>query len=107
MEKELKKDKGKPTFKLALGYFPTAISCVDQVSRFGAKKYRPFGWIDWVENFEEARDRYQEGLNRHLMAKYNREEVDPESGLPHSYHIAWNALAILELETIMENKNGT
>lgn len=99
----MKKDVGKPTYSLALGYFPKALGGVNEVSLFGAKKYEAFGWKDWVTDLDDAIARYKEGLNRHLLAIHSREEIDPESGFPHIWHVAWNALAIAELEIEKEN----
>ena len=42
-------------------------------------------------------NRYTDALARHLLAEAIGEKVDPESGLYHAAHAAWNALARLDL----------
>lgn len=93
-EAGVKLDSGKPAIaRGVLRYFPRAVEAVARVSEFGATKYTWDGWRD-VEN---ASERYTEALTRHLVADAI-EAIDPESGMSHKAHIAWNALAILELE---------
>jgi hypothetical protein len=41
---------------------------------------------------------------RHLLAQAAGEINDPESGLPHAAHAAWNALAVLELSILFTNQ---
>jgi hypothetical protein len=75
-------------------YFPNALQAAQAVSAFGAEKY---DWNTW-QTVPDALPRYHHALRRHQLAKASGEKVDPESGLPHSWHIAWNALAIAQLE---------
>ncbi len=90
----VKYDQGKsPTFRGAIGYFPQAIIGVASVSAFGATKYAWKGW----RHVPDGVDRYTDALVRHLIAEAKGEIYDAESGLPHSYHVAWNALARAEL----------
>ena len=90
----VKYDAGKaPIFKGGLAYFPRAIEAVASVSAFGASKYAWNGWLS-VPN---GRERYTDAMVRHLIAEAKGEMVDPESGLFHDQHVAWNALARLEL----------
>lgn len=89
-----KDDTGKaPVLRGALSYFPGAIRGVSQVSEFGATKYAWKGWL-YVPNGHE---RYSDAMARHLMVELEGEELDPESGLHHDLHVAWNALARAEL----------
>lgn len=37
-------------------------------------------------------------MMRHLLAWWDGEENDPESGLPHTYHILMNAAMLVEYE---------
>ena len=37
---------------------------------------------------------------RHLLAWWQGEENDPESKLPHTYHIIMNAAMLVEYETL-------
>lgn len=90
----IKYDAGKaPVFRGALSYFPRAISAVAQVSAFGASKYAWKGW----EGVPDGVNRYSDALVRHLMYEGEGEVLDPDSGLLHAAHSAWNALARLEL----------
>ena len=88
-----KLDSGKPLTYLMISGFPRALDCVARVTTFGAEKYSPNGWLS-VDN---AESRYMNALSRHLICNAV-EPVDRESGLPHLAHIAWNALAVLELQ---------
>lgn len=66
-----------------------ALEAVAKVYTFGATKYAPNTW----RQLEDGSERYKAALLRHMTAEYKGEELDPESGLPHIYHEAWNALA--------------
>ena len=47
----------------------------------------------------EAEDYGHDAMMRHLLAMdVDPDGLDPETGLPHLAHIAWNALAVLELQ---------
>lgn len=58
-----------------------------QVLEFGALKYAPFNWKKPMDKMEIL-----ESLQRHLIALFAGEEVDPESGLPHIGHLMCNAM---------------
>lgn len=88
-----KDDNCKPRLDLVLGDFATALWGVGLVGTFGANKYTDRGWIE-VENPIE---RYSSALLRHYLNFKSGEIDDRESGLPHLAHLAWNALAILQL----------
>lgn len=90
----IKYDKGKSqVFRGAIDYFPRAISAVADVSVFGASKYTWKGW----ENVDDGYNRYSDALMRHLVCEGKGEVKDPHSDLLHAQHVAWNALARLEL----------
>ena len=96
----IKYDAGKPAlFRGAINYFPAALEMVAAVSTFGAGKYAWGGW----KNVDEGVERYSDALVRHLISESKGERVDPDSGLPHAAHTAWNALARLELELRKNN----
>lgn len=95
-EEGLKHDTGKPIAGIMFEDFPNALSGVCDVATFGANKYKRSSW----KTVSDAHQRYSDALARHLLAKGKGEVNDPESGLSHSYHIAWNALAIAELEAL-------
>lgn len=94
-----KHDEGKPRAGLVLGDFSRALLEVAKVGTFGAEKYSDHGWL----SVEDNRARYLDALWRHLLAK---EERDSESGYSHLAHVAWNALAVLELD-LMGERSGT
>lgn len=86
-----KLDKGKPRAALLLD-FGNALTAVAEVATYGAEKYSDGGWLH-VPNGEQ---RYADAGMRHRLAD-NTEPTDPESGLSHLAHAAWNILAELEL----------
>ena len=74
------------------------LSQVNEVFRFGAKKYAPHNWkkgMDW--------HRCVNSCLRHLFKWFRGERYDEESGLPHLAHAAWNILALMWYE---ENRIG-
>lgn len=93
-----KDDNHKPRLDLVLGDFHGALWGVGLVGTFGANKYTDKGWCK-VPNAEE---RYLSAMLRHYLKYKLGEELDDESNLPHLAHLAWNALAVLQLH--MENK---
>lgn len=94
IEKGLKYDTGKPLVGTMLNVFPYALMEIGAVIEFGTHKYPdPNNW-KLVDN---AKTRYQDALMRHLLKHNQGKEIDNETGKPHLAHVAWNALAILEL----------
>lgn len=90
----IKYDGGKPCpFRGCVEYFPRAIYEVARVSTFGATKYAWKGW----EGVDDGIARYSDAMVRHLLAEGRGEDVDPDSGLLHAAHMAWGAMARLEL----------
>lgn len=90
-----KKDAGKaPLFRGVFEYFARALPLVAAVSAMGAEKY---AWGAWV-GVPNAHARYMDAMLRHAAAMSRGEELDAESGFPHAAHMAWNALAIVELK---------
>ena len=94
-EKGVKLDNEKPRMDLVLGGFAKALYEVGLVGTFGADKYSDDGW-KYVDNGIE---RYLSAMLRHYIKYKNGELIDEESGLPHLSHMAWNALAVLQLDT--------
>jgi len=86
-----KLDAGKTAAGL-LGLFSRALLAVAEVSTHGAAKYSRGGW----QHVDNGIERYDDAKWRHLLKGYY-EENDPDSGLLHAAHEAWNALAKLEL----------
>ena len=83
-EQEAKADKDKPRPSLVP---PALIRGTDAVREYGTKTYgSPDNWRK-VEP-----QRYWDALLRHVLAAWNDwKAVDPESGMPHLWHIACNA----------------
>jgi len=88
-----KLDAGKNRLGLVLGAFARALNEVGKVGTYGAEKYTPNGWL----SVPDALDRYGDAQWRHRLAQEMGEELDPETGLLHAAHEAWNCLARLEL----------
>jgi hypothetical protein len=88
-----KMDLGKQWPGLVLRGFARAIKEVVKVGTFGANKYIRNGWMD----VPDGEFRYEQALYRHLLADLEGEKLDPESGISHLVHAAWNILVIIEL----------
>jgi len=88
-----KLDAGKVRAGLVLGGFSRALLEVSKVGTYGANLYSPYGWTK-VEN---GKERYTDAMLRHFLREEAGEEIDPESNLSHAAHLAWNALARLDL----------
>lgn len=87
---EAKADGGKvrPTLVPA-----SLVWAVAAVRMFGTAKYgSPDNWKPVEPN------RYWDAMYRHLLAALGGEKNDPESGLPHLWHLATNAAFLIELE---------
>lgn len=89
----MKFDDGKLRWSLLRGTMTRALEGVLSVLEFGAKKYAKDSWL----TVPDAKTRYRDALDRHLAAIDKGEEVDAESGKPHLFHVACNALFLAEL----------
>lgn len=77
---------------------PQSLLRLAEVAGFGARKYARLNYMngfDWSLAFDAAQ--------RHLLEFWNGTDRDPESGLPHLAHAAWQCLALL---TFMERGLG-
>jgi len=88
-----KLDHGKPRVSLVLDAFALALLEVAKVGTMGANKYSDNGWVEVKDGIK----RYSDASGRHQLYKASGESHDPESGLLHQAHKAWNELAVLEL----------
>jgi len=95
-----KLDKGKCKAGI-LGDFSRALLEVGAVGTFGAEKYSRGGW----QSVDNGIERYSDALWRHLL-KEQQQDKDSDSGIKHAAHLAWNALARLELMLREEVDNG-
>lgn len=69
------------------------VVAIARVREYGSKKY---GSADNWKNVE-SRD-YLDAMMRHMIARMRGELIDPESKLPHTWHIACNLSFIIERE---------
>jgi hypothetical protein len=93
MEQGIKYDQDKPRMDLL---DPTFTEGVARVLTFGAKKYAADNWRGGIKY-----SRTIAAIHRHLAAIQRGEDVDPESGEPHIYHIGCN---VQFLGWMMQNK---
>ena len=74
-----------------LGFIdPIALQEVGKVAGFGARKYASFNYLrgyQWSLSYN--------ALLRHFLEFMKGNDIDPESGLPHMAHAAWQALALV------------
>ena len=88
-----KYDSGKSMVGTLCRVFPRALLGVGQCIEFGTHKYpNPKNW----SLVEDGLNRYTDSLMRHLLKMFAGQEIDPETNLPHIFHVCWNALAIAE-----------
>lgn len=87
----MKFDDGKPDYTLV----PMEIvDAIEKVREYGVDKYSdPLNWMT------VSKQRYWRAILRHTRAAWeDMDKVDPESGLPHIWHIACNLAFIIALE---------
>lgn len=68
-----------------------ALSQVQEIIDYGAKKYAPNNW----RKVEPWRERYFSAVMRHLLAWQSGEKTDPESGKSHLAHAICSLLFML------------
>jgi hypothetical protein len=96
-----KYDSGKSMVGTLCRVFPHALLGVGQCIEFGTHKYpKPDNW----KLVDEAFTRYQDSMMRHYLKFLAGQEKDSETNLLHLKHMAWNALAILELYLMEYNE---
>jgi len=84
-EQMAKADKGKPRLTLCP---PEIIEAVARVREYGCAKYPDGGPNNWRRVSPE---RFSDALFRHFLSYIkNPQGRDPESGLPHLWHVACN-----------------
>lgn len=89
-----KLDAGKQRPALIMDHMARAIAGVVEVGTFGANKYSDGGWLE----VQDGINRYRNAQLRHEQKRAIGELCDPDSKLPHDFHIAWNILAQVELK---------
>ena len=98
---DMKYDKGKYYGALPVQDFPLALKAVAEVGTFGANKYERHSWSTVKNGYQ----RYEDAFHRHMLAHYGGERFDEETKLMHLAHMAWNILALLQME--LNNVGGT
>jgi hypothetical protein len=90
----VKLNKNKPQMSLLFKQFPKALEAIVRCSEYGHNKYKETD-KDYLnfKRVEGGSKAYADAGLRHRM----QQGIDLESGLPHAYHSAWNALSELEL----------
>lgn len=85
-----KADAGKPRPTLV----PVSlIEAVTAIREYGCQKYHD------PENWRKVEpQRYRDALYRHWLAYLKGEKNDPESGLPHLWHLVTNGSFLIEME---------
>lgn len=86
----MKYDENKTPFSLLP---PEALDDVTRVFGHGAKKYGPYNWRKDLH--ETTFSRTYSSIQRHLNAYWQREDDDPESGLPHLAHAASQIMILM------------
>lgn len=89
-DKGLKYDEGKLRLDLIP---PEIIEGLGEIFTLGAARY---GERNWEKGFEPGQ--LHAAANRHELAMIKGEFIDPDSGLPHGFHAAWNLLIMTTLE---------
>ena len=91
--KGIKYDGGKIRASLVLGDFSRSLTEVCRVGTFGAEKYAPSNWL----LVDDGVKRYTDAMLRHWLLEAGGQVLDPETELMHAAHLAWCALARLDL----------
>lgn len=103
----VKLEYGKPNLGIVITkQFPNAIKALAQCSEYGHLKYAETD-KDWLnfKRIENPVESYTNAMFRHVIEETNF-VCDNESGLPHIFHTAWNAMARLEVYLDDLNKKG-
>ena len=90
----------KPQISLLFKQFPKALEAIVRCSEYGHEKYKETDkdYLNY-QRVDGGSKTYADAGLRHRLQHGN----DLESGLPHQFHVAWNALAELQL-WITENE---
>lgn len=89
----IKYDQAKPPMALL---DPPFLEGVAKVLGFGAQKYAAHNWRGGIEY-----SRLISAAYRHLGAINSGEDIDPESQLPHAYHLG---CCIMFLQSMIDNR---
>lgn len=78
---------------------PDALAELARVYTVGAAKYSPRNWEQGI-----SFGRVFAALMRHTWAWWRGEENDPDDGLPHMAHAAWNCMTLLAFSLRRKDK---
>ena len=84
-----------PILSGAISYFPDALGWVSFVSYIGNMQHNPGQPMHWAQ--EKSKD-HKDCIGRHLAALGTLDD----DGIPHSWKLAWRALANLQMEAQAE-----
>lgn len=93
----IKYDQEKVKYRLIPPQVTEALACI---FTYGLQKYKREG--SWKE---VSKERYQDALMRHFQDYLKDNKLD-ESGFPHSFHVLWNAGALV-FKDLEEMEIGT
>ena len=82
----IKYDNEKVKYRLTPPHVVEALACI---YTYGLQKYKKEGSWKQVD-----KERYQDALMRHLQSYMKGNKID-ESRFPHSFHVLWNAGALV------------
>lgn len=88
----IKYDNEKPKADIVLSDFSRALIEVCKVGTIGIEKYSAGNWV----HVQDGMQRYSDAMVRHYLLE-KIEIHDAETKKLHAAHVAWNALARLEL----------
>lgn len=105
MNKATKEKYSKPTpYRGVLYRFPRAILAVSEISEHGTKKHEvPLNDVSY-RDLPDGEMLYREASCRHMLREAIEGPIDPDFGLLHAAHEAWDALARLEIMLIRKEK---
>lgn len=107
MDKKGKKySQNKPKVGMLFSQMSRALNAVALAATHGNNKYsKDEFWDENFANVPNAFEEYSDGLGRHLLLE-TQESVDKDSKMPHEVHVAWNALARLEVKLRNDEKES-
>jgi Domain of unknown function (DUF5664) len=88
----IKNDSDKPIMALLP---PNAMFQISEALTFGAKKYGQYNYLGGI-----SYTRLISALFRHTFAFLKREDIDPESKLPHTAHMGACIVMLIEMTVV-------
>lgn len=97
MQDDLKFDHGKLRHDLVP---PEVVNALASVLTFGAAKYGDRSWqrgMDWSRVYGAAQ--------RHMLAFWGGDDIDPESGMPHLWHALTNLAFLVSYQALSAGRD--